>query len=86
MYYRVQLCFLFNQANLAICYEEAGVRKAIQNDSDVLAAVKFFATQSQASPTALVLRVDVEPIAKGAFFVLAWRGHFLLTFVWKIMQ
>ncbi|KAG0087268.1 hypothetical protein BGZ93_011062 [Podila epicladia] len=64
--YRVQLCSLFNQANLAICYEVAGVKKAIRNDSDVLAAVKFFATQAQASPTALVLRVDVEPIAKVA--------------------
>ncbi|KAG0320193.1 hypothetical protein BG000_003662 [Podila horticola] len=61
-----KLCSLFNQANLAVFYDAAGAKKAIQNDSDVLAAVKFFATQTQASPTALVLRVDVEPIAKVA--------------------
>ncbi|KAF9391410.1 hypothetical protein CPB97_006697 [Podila verticillata] len=56
-----KLCSLFNQANIDFFYDEAGVKKAIRNDSDVLAAIKFFATQSQASPTALVVRVDVEP-------------------------
>lgn len=39
-----------------------GVKQAVENDVDVLAAVLFFNTQPQPSPTIMVVRLDVERV------------------------
>ncbi|KAF9386593.1 hypothetical protein CPB97_003581 [Podila verticillata] len=59
-----KVCSLFNEPNLALSFVDTnGVKQAVENDVDVLAAVLFFNEQPQPSPTIMVVRLDVERLA-----------------------